>query len=121
MDVIDDVVDTLQTGYPRVQASSQDKGQDVRPRVATCPIVLDQATLLGWAPPLPRVLRLRTPPLNTEGLRHCHMSHGSGSGLASTVDSGAAVCRTTPDPASLRKCRHMSHGSLRTVVYENKE
>jgi hypothetical protein len=29
-------VSTLHTRYPRVQASSQDKGQGMRPRAATC-------------------------------------------------------------------------------------
>jgi hypothetical protein len=30
------IVSTLQTGYPRIHALGQDKGQGMRPRAATC-------------------------------------------------------------------------------------
>jgi hypothetical protein len=42
-------VGTLQTGYPNIQASSQDKGYDVHPRTATHPTAPDHATPLRWA------------------------------------------------------------------------
>jgi hypothetical protein len=46
-------VGTLQTWYPYIQASSQDKEQDVHPSTAMCPIAPDPTFLLRWAPTLP--------------------------------------------------------------------
>jgi hypothetical protein len=37
-------IDTLQTGYPYIQASSQDKLQSVHPHTATCPTAPDLAS-----------------------------------------------------------------------------
>jgi hypothetical protein len=51
---------TLQTRYPYVQALTQDKEQDMHPRVATCPAAPEPASLIGRAPTPPRVSWLRT-------------------------------------------------------------
>jgi hypothetical protein len=40
-------VGTLQTGYPFIRASSQDKLQGVHPHTVTCPTVPDLASRLG--------------------------------------------------------------------------
>jgi hypothetical protein len=55
-------IGTLQTGYPRIPASSRDKGQGVHPRTAMHPTAPDPASLLGKAPAPPRVLQLQTSP-----------------------------------------------------------
>jgi hypothetical protein len=96
-------VGTLQTGYPRIQASSQDKRQGVHPRTATCPASLDQASLLKRAPMLPCVSWLQTSPLRLGGVRCCHASHGSRPHSALEVGSGAAACSMAPDLTSLPK------------------
>jgi hypothetical protein len=51
-------IGTLQTGYPYIQVSSQDKLQGVHPYTATCPMAPNLASQLRWAPALPRVLWL---------------------------------------------------------------
>jgi hypothetical protein len=68
---------------------------------ATCPMTPDPASLLGRAPALPRVLRHRTPPPCSGGLRRCHVSHDTGPRLLTREGSGAAMCPTASDPASL--------------------
>jgi hypothetical protein len=55
-------VGTLQIGYSYIQASSQDRERGVHPCVVTCPAVPDPVSQLRWAPELPRVQWLRTPP-----------------------------------------------------------
>jgi hypothetical protein len=56
-------IGTLHTGYPRVQASSQDKEWGMHPRATMCLVVLDPTSLIGWAPVLPCVLGSRPRPL----------------------------------------------------------
>jgi hypothetical protein len=48
-------VDTLQTRYPRIQASSQDKERDMQPRFTTYPATLGPASHARWAPRRPHV------------------------------------------------------------------
>jgi hypothetical protein len=67
-------VHTLQTGYHRVQASCQDKGQDMRPHAATCPAAPEPAYLLMEGFGATTCPRISDPPLHLGGLRHCHMS-----------------------------------------------
>jgi hypothetical protein len=64
-------VGALRTGYPHIQASSQDKEQDMHPRTATYPVAPDLASLLRWPPTLPRVPRPWTSPPYRGGLRRC--------------------------------------------------
>jgi hypothetical protein len=85
-------VGTLYTGYPYIQASSQDKLQAVHPHTVTCPTTLDLASQLRWDAVLPRVLWLRTSPLSWGGFRLCHVSYSYGSRLSAQVGSGAATC-----------------------------
>jgi hypothetical protein len=96
--ILDRVVGTLWTGYPRVQALSQGKKQGVQPHVVVCPTVPHPATLaqegsgatvcpvapdpssLLWgrgAPMSPRVPQLWTLPPCSGGLRRHHTSHSS--------------------------------------------
>jgi hypothetical protein len=51
-------IGTLQIGHPHVQASRQNKEQNMHPCAAMCPTAPDPASLLRWAPTLPRVQRL---------------------------------------------------------------
>jgi hypothetical protein len=55
-------VGTLKTGYPHIQALSQDKEQGVHPRAATQAVVSDHTSLQRWAPEPPHVPRPRTSP-----------------------------------------------------------
>jgi hypothetical protein len=48
-------IGTLQTRYPRVQASSQDKEQDMLPCAVTCPVASNPVSLLRRAPMLTHV------------------------------------------------------------------
>jgi hypothetical protein len=57
-------VGTLQTGYPYIQASSQDKLWSMHPHTATCPTAPDLTSQLRWAPMLPRVIWLQTSPFS---------------------------------------------------------
>jgi hypothetical protein len=59
---------TLQTGYPRVQDSSQDKERNVQPRTATCLATSEHASQPRWDPRLPHVQWLRSPPLRGRAL-----------------------------------------------------
>jgi hypothetical protein len=70
-------VGTLQTEYPRVQTSSQDKGWVMQPHAATCPVALGHASLLSRALVLPCVSWLQTLPLCLGGVWHYHASHSS--------------------------------------------
>jgi hypothetical protein len=65
------------------------------------PMAPDPASLLRRAPAQPCAPRLRTPPPCSGGLRYYHVSHSSGPCLPDREGSGAATCRTAPDPASL--------------------
>jgi hypothetical protein len=56
-------VGTLQTEYPYIQTSSQDKLQGVHPHTAMFPTAPDLASQLRWAPVLPRVIWLQISPL----------------------------------------------------------
>jgi hypothetical protein len=56
-----------------------------------CPMTLNLAFLLRWAPVLPRILWLRTLPLDWGRLWRCHVLRGSGSRLYAEVGSGAAM------------------------------
>jgi hypothetical protein len=59
---------------------------------AMCPMVPDPASQLGRTLVQPHVLWLRTPPLSTDGLQCCHVSHGSGSRLPMWAVSDAVIC-----------------------------
>jgi hypothetical protein len=88
-------VGTLQTGYPYVQASSQDKERGVLPHAATCPTAPDPTSQPRWAPGLPCVQRLRDPPLSRGGLRRRHVYCGSGPtgrALERRVSCGSGSC-----------------------------
>jgi hypothetical protein len=52
------VVGTLKTGYPRIQALSQDKEQGVHPHAATQAVASDHTSLQRWVPEPPRVCGL---------------------------------------------------------------
>jgi hypothetical protein len=65
-----------------------------------CPTAPNPASLPRWAPVLPRALRLRTLPPCRGGLRHCHVTYGSGPHLPAEVGSDAATCSMAPDPVS---------------------
>jgi hypothetical protein len=75
-------VGTLQTGYPRIQASSQDKEQGVHPRAAIC----------FAAPDLTPCRR---------DLRRCRVSCSSEPRLPTEAGSDDATCPTAPDLTSL--------------------
>jgi hypothetical protein len=84
-----------------------------------------KATSLRWAPTLPRVQHLRTPPLSTRGLQRCHTSHGCRPCPASIVGSGVIACRSALDPAFLHKggseadMRPMALGGLWSMGIKN--
>jgi hypothetical protein len=94
-------VGTLQIGYPHIQASSEDKEQNVRPRAATCLAAPNPASLPRWVLTLPRVLRLWTSARYRGGLRRCHVSHGPGPHQPTQEGFGAAMCPMAPGLASL--------------------
>jgi hypothetical protein len=94
-------VGTLQTGYPYVQASRQDKEQGMHRRVATCPTALDPASPPRWAPALPHALQLWTLPPYRGGLWCCHVPYGSKAHLAAEAGFGAATCPVAPNLAIL--------------------
>jgi hypothetical protein len=96
----------------------------MHPGTATRHTASDQATLLRWAPTLPPVLWLWTPPPYSRGLRCHHASHGSRPHPTSEMGSGIAIWHMAPDlvatckraPALARVPWHsVSHGR------ENKE
>jgi hypothetical protein len=89
-------ISTLQTGYPYIQAPSQDKLQGMHPHTATCHTALDLASQLRWAPALPRVLWLRTSPPGLAGLRRCHVSYGSKPHLPTGAGFGTATRPMAP-------------------------
>jgi hypothetical protein len=112
-------------------------------RTATCPIAPNLTSLLGRAPVLLRVPRLRILPPYLGGLWRCHVSRGFGSCLPVWEGSSAATCPATSDPTSLlgraptlprvprhqtqppcsrglRRC-HVSCGSLWATNLKNKE
>jgi hypothetical protein len=88
-------IDTLQTEYPCIQASRQDKEQGVLPHAAACPTAPDLASLPRRAPVLPCVLQPQTSPLCRAGLRCCHVSCSSGPRLTGEEGSGVATCPTS--------------------------
>jgi hypothetical protein len=73
----------------------------VHPRTTMCPTALNPASLLRRAPTLLCASWPRTPPPCSGGLRCRHVSHGSEPRLPAREGSGAAMCPTAPDPASL--------------------
>jgi hypothetical protein len=75
-----DTVGTLNTGYPRVQAPSQDERQD------------------GHA--CPRVPWLRLPPPGSRELQSRHVPRGPGSRLLTLGSSRDATCLMAPAPAT---------------------
>jgi hypothetical protein len=68
---------------------------------ATCRTALDPVSLLGRAPVLSRVARLRTPPPCSVGLQCCHVPHGFGPRLPAREGSSAATCHMTSDLTTL--------------------
>jgi hypothetical protein len=110
-------VGTMQTGYPCIQTSSQDKEQGVHPRTAMCSVAPDLTPCrrglrcchvsCSSGPHLPIEVSLlcvprpwSSPPCRG-GLQRCHMSCSSGPLLPAKEGSGATVCPTAPDLASL--------------------
>jgi hypothetical protein len=84
-------VGTLQTGYPLVQASSQDKERGMQPRSVTCPAAPEPASQPRWALRLPCVQRLWSAPLIGRALEPpCVPWHRR------------ATCPMASDPASLQ-------------------
>jgi hypothetical protein len=69
----------------------------------TCPMALDIASLLRWAPALSHVPRLRTLPPWWGELRCCHVSCGPGPRLLAEVRSGATTCPSAQDLASFSR------------------
>jgi hypothetical protein len=117
-------VGTLKTGYPHIQALSQNKKQGMHPRVATYIVALDHTSLQRWTPAPPRVPRSRTSPPCRGELRRCHVSLSSGPRFHTEVGSDASTCLMTPVSASPRGefwCCHISHGPQRAMDYRNKE
>jgi hypothetical protein len=77
------MVDTLKTGYPHIEALSQDKEQGMHPRDATYAVAFDHSSLQKrWL------------------WRH-HVSHSPGPRLLAEVSSGTATCPVAPHLASL--------------------
>jgi hypothetical protein len=68
---------------------------DVGSGATTCPAAPNLTSVSRWALALPHVLYLRASPPSQGGLRHCYVSHGSGSRLPTRVGSGAASCLMT--------------------------
>jgi hypothetical protein len=68
--------------------------------VVTCPIALNIASQLRWAPALSHVLRLRTSPSDWGRLHRCHVSYAFGPHLPTEVGSDAATCHMAPDLTS---------------------
>jgi hypothetical protein len=95
-----DIVGTLQTGYPRIQALSQDKGQDICSRVPTCPVPPALASWLMAALEPPHVSWLQSPPPSSGQLWGHHVSRGSSSRLLAQGSCGATMCHVAPAPAS---------------------
>jgi hypothetical protein len=93
-------VGTLQTGYPRIQALSQDTRQGRCPHTTTWPTTLDPTTQHKRAPALPLVPPLQTLPPSTEGLQCCRVSRSFEPRLLTREGSGVAMCPVAPDPAS---------------------
>jgi hypothetical protein len=93
-------IDTLQTGFPCIQALSWDEGQDVRSCTPVCLVTLAPDSWLGAAPGPPCVPWLQLPPVGLGQLRSCHMSRGSSSRLLARGSSGAITCLVALDPAS---------------------
>jgi hypothetical protein len=99
-------IGTLQTRYPRVQASSQDSGQDVHPRAATHPATPGRPT----------------PHPSSGGLRLCHASRGSGPHHASEMGSDVPACHMALEPtASHKRASVLARIPWHSVGRENKE
>jgi hypothetical protein len=74
-------------------------------------------SLLRWAPMLPRVLGLRTPPPDWGGLQRCHMSYGFGPRLLAEVGSSTTTCPTALDrPSLLRWAPVLPHVSWLRIL-----
>jgi hypothetical protein len=96
----------------------------VWPRATMCPAASDPASLLRWAPALPRVPQLRTPPPCRGELRCCHVPISFGPHFPVTEGSDGATCLMALESTSPKvelRCHHMSHNSQRAMGHENKE
>jgi hypothetical protein len=90
----------------------------------TCLAALDLTSLPRWAPALPRVPWPWTLPPCRGGLQCCHMFCSSRPLLPVKEGSGAAVCPTASDPASLLgglRCCHAPRDTLWAVGLRYKE
>jgi hypothetical protein len=67
----------------------------------TCCTTPDPTSLLGRAPVLSRVARLRTPPPCSVGLQCYHVPHGFGPRLPARKGSSATTCHMTSDLTTL--------------------
>jgi hypothetical protein len=67
-------VGILQTRYPSILASSQEKGPSVHPCATMRLAAPDPASLLRRAPALPRISWLQSPPPYSGGLQRYHTS-----------------------------------------------
>jgi hypothetical protein len=113
-------IGTLQTGYPHIQTSSQDKEQRVHPHAATCPVAPDPTSQPKWAPRLPCVQRCRDPPPIQGWLRRRHVSHGSGP--TGTVLEHHVSCGSESSlPVGRAPRCHASCGLLWAVSHKHKE
>jgi hypothetical protein len=95
-------VGTLKTGYPRIQALSQDKEHVVHPRAAMQVVDSDHTSLQRWAPVLPCVPQLQALPPCRGGLRRCHVFLSSRPRLPAEVGSDAAMCSVALGSATPR-------------------
>jgi hypothetical protein len=105
-------VSTLKTGYPRIQALSQDKEHGVHPRAATYIVALDHTSLQRWSPVPPCVSQSWTSRPCWGELRRCHMSLSSRLHFPVEVGFGASTCLMPPGSASPRgelRCCHVFH------------
>jgi hypothetical protein len=84
-------VNTLKTEYPRMQALSQDEGQDGRSCAPTCPVALAPASWLKVALEPPRVSWLQLPPPGSGHLQSRLVPRGSSSRLSAQGSFGAAT------------------------------
>jgi hypothetical protein len=92
-------VGTLKTGYPHIQALSQDEGQDGRSFAPTCLMAPAPASWLKAAPEPPCATWLQLSPPSSGHLWSRHVSRGSSPHLQAQGSSGA-TSPVAPAPAS---------------------
>jgi hypothetical protein len=88
------------TGHHMFISSGSCLSDEVFSGDVTCSMASDPASMSRRALAPPRVLQLRTPFPHRGGLRHCHVSQGSGPRLPAGEGSGAATYPMVPDLTS---------------------